>query len=261
MNDPEWDDEVDVVCTDTGLAGLATAISAADQDGEVFLASAPTPARHGWFTIDVMSDGDEATGDEATRDYLRSLTSDIDLSALGQHDADLPVRAAGEPVPVRRRPIPTFDGARLRDWAARCIPSPTGYLYTQVTDWTSATMDRGDGELVKVTEIGEMIPDVADPIGSVRRWLTAQAEDRDLWPQPVTRFERFVFEDHVVTGAGFATADGPLSIRARHGVLICRHEDVARGPAGDGLTGQDPLRVALVGKEASRFGRVELLTG
>ncbi|SRX81046.1 hypothetical protein [Mycolicibacterium parafortuitum] len=255
MNDPEWDDEVDVVCTDTGLAGLATAISAADQDGEVFLASAPTPARHGWFTFDSTFDDDEATAD-----YIGSLTSDIDVSALSQHDADLPVRAAGEPVPVRRRPIPAFDGARLRDWAARCIPSPTGYLYTQVTDWTSATMDRGDGDLVKVTEIGEVIPDIADPIGSVRRWLTAQAEDRDLWPQPVTRFERLVFEDHVVTGAVFATADGPLAVRARHGVLICRHEDVTRGPASDGLTGQDRLRVALVGKEASRFGRVELLT-
>ena len=146
------------------------------------------------------------------------------------------------------------------EWAAVCVPSPSGYLYTQVTDWTSTTLDGGDGDLFKVTEIGVMAPDPDDTVGSVHDWLSDEARDRDIFPNPVTRFERLVFEDGVVTGAVFGTESGPLTVRARHGVLICRNGIPARGASPPGFPGHAPLRVALVGKEASRFGRVELLT-
>lgn len=248
--EPDWDDEVDVVCTDTGLAGLATAISAVEQDGEVFLAGAPaaTDADRGWFDF---------AGDEATVEYLGELTADLDVAGLRQLDPDLPVRLMSEAAPARGRTVPPFEGPRLREWAALCVPSPSGYLYTQVTDWTSATMLGGDGDLFKVTEIGVMTPDPGDPVGSVRNWLNDEARDRDISAHPVTRFERLVFEDGVVTGAVFDTGSGPLTVRARHGVLICRNGIPARR---ERLPGHTPLRVALVGKEASRFGRVELLT-
>ncbi len=255
--DPEWDDEVDVVCTDSGVAGLATAICTVDEDGEVFIADQPpaerpdpTHPRRGWFG---------PAGDAATDEYFGELTADIDVATLTQLDPTLPVRLAGEPVAPRRRPIPAFEGARLREWAARCIPSPTGYLYTQVTDWTSATVDCGDAELVKIAEIGQMTPDPERPIGSVRDWLTEEALDRDVSAYPVTRFDGLVFEEGVVVGAVFSTQHGPMTIRARHGVLICRNESDADDPLA-GYLPADTLRVALVGKEASRFGRVELLT-
>lgn len=251
--EPDWDDEVDVVCTDTGLAGLATAIAAVEQDGEVFLATAPSPtgADRGWF---------DYAGDEETVEYLGQLTADIDVAGLRQLDPDLPVRLMSQTSPARGRMVPAFEGSRLREWAAVCVPSPSGYLYTQVTDWTSPTLDGGDGDLFKVTEIGMMATDPDDTVGSVHDWLSDEARDRDIFPYPVTRFERLVFEDGVVTGAVFGTESGPLTVRARHGVLICRNGVPARGTSLPGLPGHTPLRVALVGKEASRFGRVELLT-
>lgn len=258
MNDPEWDDEVDVVCTDTGLAALATAISATEEDGEVFLADPSRAPRHGWFGL-VRPDGEVDREDDETAAYLAELTADLDLTSLTRQDAALPVRRAGAVVPVRRRPIPAFEGRRLRDWAARCIPSPTGYLYTQVTDWTSTTMDCGDGELFKVLDIGAV--DVGDdPIGAVTDWLAGEAQDRGLHGVEVTRFEHLVFDEGVVAGAVFSTPDGPLAVRARHGILMGPGTAVPAEASADSAAAGHGVRVALVGKEASRFGRVELLT-
>lgn len=257
--EPEWDDEVDVVCTDSGMAGLATAISAIDGDAEVFLADAhdePRPGGTGgagrtWFDF-----GDDA----ATAEYRNQLTADLDLAALAQCGADLPVRLAGEAVPARRRPRPPFEGSRLREWTAECIASPSGYLYTRVTDWTSEMTECGPGELVMVSEIGSITPDSDDPAGSVVEWLTAEVLDRGLPPHRVRRFDRLVFEEGTVVGAVFSTEDGPLAIRARHGVLVCRQAP----PGGDDFYRRLPddadLRIALIGKDGSRFGRVELLT-
>jgi hypothetical protein len=255
--DFEWDDEVDVVCTDSGVGGLATAICAADEDGDVFIADLPAPGyrapsrpQRSWFSVPT---------DAATGEYFRELTDDIDVPGLTQPDADLPVRLMGETVPARRRPIPPFEGRNLREWAARCIPSPTGYLYTQVTDWRSPTVDC-DGDLYKITEIGSTTPDPTRPIESVREWLMVQARERDLRPQPVTRFDGLVFEEGMVAGAVFSTDRGPMTVRARHGVLICRNRTDAPDPVDGRFASDTVLRVALVGKEASRFGRVELIT-
>jgi hypothetical protein len=253
--DPEWDEEVDVVCTDSGIAGLATAISAADEDVDVFVASASdTPAdgsRQSWFEF-----GDDA----ATAAYRDELTADLDVEALGHGDSNLPLRLSGELIPIRRRPRPPFEGPQLREWNARCVTAPTGYLYTRVTDWTSELMDCGGGDVVKVTEIGSMTPDLDNPAGSVTEWLTAEAQDRGVSPEPVRRFDRLVFEEGVVVGAVFSTDDGLLTIRARHGVLVCAKVTAARDDFYRELPGKPVLRVALVGKDASRFGRVELLT-
>ncbi len=250
--DVAWDIEVDVVCTDSGLAGVATAISTARAEGSVFLASAPPTADSTWFGIE--------SGDGPTAEYLHELTADIAVAALPRLDADLPIRASWRPDPPRGRRLPTFDGARLRDWAARCIPSPTGYLYTRVTGWDTVAIQGQDGQALAVSEIGELAPDGADPAGSVRRWLDEQADDVGVFADPVLRWERLIFHEGVVVGAEFATTDGPLTVRARHGVLICR----AAGPLDLGGTASvapdAALRVALVGTVASRFGRVELLT-
>lgn len=255
--DPEWDDEVDVVCTDSGMAGLATAITAVDEDVDVFLAGAPVPdaavdgPAQSWFAF-----GD----DDATAEYRRELTADFDVAAPTQRGADLPIRREGELVPVRQRPRPAFDGGLLRDWNARCVATPSGYLYSRVTDWTSAMMDCGGGELIKVTEVGTVAVDADDPVGSVMGWLTAEARERGVTPYPVRRFDRLVFEDGVVTGAIFSTDSGPMAVRARHGVLICRQQRSAADASRRSPAGGQVLRIALVAKDASRFGRVELLT-
>ena len=74
----EWDDEVDVVCTDAGVAGLAAAISAVDEGAEVYVASAPPPAHEGWFPSD--------SPDPETAAYFAELTGDLTVAALPRTD-------------------------------------------------------------------------------------------------------------------------------------------------------------------------------
>jgi hypothetical protein len=240
------------------MAGLAAAISAVDADVEVFVADAqgegPVSADDsvpGWFVF-----GD----DEANAVYRSELTADLDSEALVRRGSALPVRPAGELVPARRRPRPPFEGSRLPQWTAECIAASTGFLYTQVTDWTSEMMDCGAGDLVRVTEIGSMTVDLDDPVSSVVEWLTAEARERGVSPWPVRRFDRLVFEEGAVIGAIFSTDSGPLAIRAHHGVLVCSKPNPAVDHVSRRLPGSPNLRVALIGKDASRFGRVELLT-
>lgn len=256
--DLQWDDEVDVVCTGAGLAGLAVAISAVDEGAEVLVADAPGPeaavtgSNHvGWFTVE--------SGDSETTAYLAALAGALDASALPQLDDDLPIRPAPEPATPERR-VPPFVGSELRDWTARCIPSPSGYLYTRVTDWTSTAMESSDGDALEVTDLGSMTPDPGDIVGSVLEWLDQEAHQRGVDILPVARFERLVFEERDVIGAVFTTADGPWAVRARHGVLLCQAGFPAVRPPRLPEAGDAVLRVSLVGKAASRFGRVELLT-
>ncbi|WP_234897288.1 FAD-binding protein [Mycolicibacterium vanbaalenii] len=255
--DLQWDDEVDVVCTDAGVAGLAGALSAADAGAEVLVAKVQAPqvsdaagGPPGWFTID--------SGDSETAAYLAELAGDLDPAALSLLDDGVPVRPAPTPAAPPARKVPPFVGAELREWTSRCIRSPSGYLYTRVTDWTATAMLSATGDAVGITEIGSMSPGPGDRAGSVLDWLDTEARSRDVDVEVVTRLDRLVFEDGQVVGAVFTTADGPLAVRARHGVLLCRAGVPARGTAQ--LPAAGVMRVALVSKSASRFGRVELLT-
>ena len=67
------------------------------------------------------------------------------------------------PVDTRGTVAP-FVGARLRDWAARCLASPYGFVYTRVSDWQSTTLQTADGEALEVAEIGSMTPDPAKSV-------------------------------------------------------------------------------------------------
>lgn len=248
-----WDDEVDVICTDTALGGLATAIATARAGGSVLLASADPPTSEtGWFGSIQL--------DNPTETYLHELTADIELESLPRPSVDLPVRLVSTPLATnegRRRRVDTFDGALLRDWAMQCIPARTGYLYTRVAGWDTAAWQSDDGGRLAVSEIGAMSPDVDDVGGSLVSWLTAAAEDAGVFVDRPTVLQRLVFDGGVVVGAEFDTADGALTVRARHGVLLCRVVEPLVTPT---LPQGAEVRVALVGRLASRFGRVELLT-
>ena len=99
---------------------------------------------------------------------------------------------------------------------------------------------------------------------SVARFWTGSThrrDDRGIEVHHATSLQRIVFEEGDVVGAVFATPDGPLAVRARHGVTVASGGPQAAMAAGqplpvDGAT----LRVGLVGQTASRFGRLELLT-
>ena len=73
--------------------------------------------------------------------------------------------------------------------------------------------------------------------------------------------QRIVFEDGQVVGAVIATPDGPYAIRARHGVSLAPGGTRVNAAMPHELLARDAtVRLCLVSRTASRFGRLELVT-
>ena len=266
----EWDLDADVVCTGFGAAGLATAISVVDLGGDVFVASSingtPGPSvepfavhpdrLHPWLPADVS--------DTETSDYLAALWSDLGPARRSVRDVDVPICVVRERPAEAGRTIAPFVGARLRDWTAHCLTSPYGFLHTRVRDWGTTTLHTIEGEVIEVAEIGSISPDFDNVSGSVVDWVAAQARDRNIEIQADCSLQRIVFKEGNAIGAVFSTPDGPLAVQARHGVTVATgspriNATPQRFRSGGALVGAD-LKVCVVSRHASRFGRLELLT-
>jgi hypothetical protein len=262
----QWDLDVDMVCTGSGVAGLASAIAGGDLGGDVFVAGSPRAdvsgepvaalrrqsearSEHPWL--------DTGVSDLETTDYLAALSSDLGPGDRPS-DAGLPISVVHE-VPVEPGlTVAPFYGAKLREWTARCLASPYGFLHTRLSDWWTTTLHTLDGETIEVAEIGSMTTDPDN--GGLLDWLGAQARDRGIEIQPDCALHRIVFEDGDAVGAVFATPDGPLAVHARYGVTVTTGSPTAAAPPHHVATAGAPMRVCLVSRYASRFGRVELLT-
>jgi hypothetical protein len=288
-----WDLEVDVAVIGAGIGGLANAIAAVDAGGEVLVANAvpersavpatsavpetsavpgarsvsSAQALPGYSPIALRERVATARGwllrdtlDLETGDYLAAVGEDIPDSAIDPGDGAVPRRSARNlsTEEAFRRPVETFVGARLTGWAAQCVASPYGLLYTSMRDWRSTTMKSANGESIEALSIGAI--DWADGFGdgALRQWLTAEALKRDIEVEAETRFERIVFEEGVIAGVVLSTEDGPLAVRTRAGITFAP-SDHATGADGHVGVPEERLQVCLVGRTASRFGRVELL--
>gem|GEM_PF-778926 len=264
----DWDLAVDTVCTGAGAAGLAAAVFAVDFGADVFVAAPPrtdtardpdAPFRahlsrvHPWLGARI--------GDLETVDFLAALSSDLASVRRPVGEADLPISVVHEAPVEARNGVAPFYGARLRDWAARCLASPYGFLHTRVVNWPTTALHASDGEIIEVAEIGAMTPDPDDVGGSVQRWLQRQAQLRYVEVEPDCALQRIVFDQGTAIGAVFDTPHGSLAVRARYGVTV-----VSDGPQVNAAPPQQPatwdgaVRVCLVSRRASRFGRLELLT-
>ncbi|ULE35959.1 hypothetical protein K3G64_25320 [Mycobacterium sp. IDR2000157661] len=252
-----WDDEVDVVCTGAGAAGLGSALAVVELGGSVFVADpsrCEAAAMRSWLGAGVS--------DVETTDYFAALAPDLGPLRRSSYDAEVPVRAVEHHHPPAEsgRTVAPFVGSRLRDWAARCLATPYGYLYTRLPDWHSTTVQTTDGEIVEVAEIGTMTPDPDDVGGSILDWMQAQARSCDIEPTSDTTLERIVFEEGVAIGAVFATPSGSLAIRARHGITVASAASGPLAPSAGRLQAGAAVRIGLTGQRASRFGRLEVLT-
>ena len=207
----KWDEEVDVVSTGSGIAGLAHAVAVVDMGGEVFVADSRGDIEPSGTSVAVRSRVDRLhwlevdVPDAETNEYFAALSSDLGPLTRSARDVDLPIRVVDHAKPVDpRRAVAPFVGARLREWAARCLASPYGYLYTRVADWPSTTLRTVDGDTIEVAEIGSITPEPANVGGSVwngsrhRRESGASKSTRQLVAADRVRGRR-------VVGAVFAT--------------------------------------------------------
>ncbi|WP_197373953.1 hypothetical protein [Mycolicibacterium baixiangningiae] len=242
-----WDHEVDVLCVGDAVGAFASAVVAADEGVEVLVAT-PTADDRGWPADQVA--------DEETLAYFAALTDG--LPAAPRPAAEVPVRPVRPLTAAERRSrnVPPFYGGRLRKWTEQCLGSPYGLLHTRVTDWRTTTMRTIDNRPVQVKVIGKIALPTAGGSVPLAAWLHGQASMRDIDVQTDARLQRIVFEEGVVIGAVFDTADGPYAVRARHGITLAPR---VAATVNDDVRGDDEAEVALVSEIGSRFARVELL--
>lgn len=247
-----WNYEVDVVCTGAGAAGLAHALAVDEVGADVFVAD-PAPAEPTGATwLDV------GIADSETREYFTELVAD--LGALRRPTPDVPIRVVPPGKAETGRTVAPFVGSRLRDWAARCLATPYGFLSTRLPDWQTSTVASSDLGILEVSELGVLTAGSADVGAAVRDWLAARAAQEGIETNTGHTLQRVVFEEGVAVGAVFDTADGPVAIRARHGVTVAAGSSQVGGPAPVDVPADASLRICVVGQRASRFGRLELIS-
>jgi hypothetical protein len=199
-----------------------------------------------------MLDGD-------TIAYLDALTQD--LQPLSDHvwNAEVPVRVLGDGAPTGKRAA-TFVGSRLKDWAASCLDSPYGILYSRVFDRDVLSAYTGAGEPIEVSVIGQLEFDPDQPGTALTEWLMDRAQERDIQIRQSTSLQRLVFEGGQVVGAVIGSQSGERAVRTRRGVVMATGGDgiETAWPARGNLEGRT-VQVAVVSRPASRFAEVELL--
>jgi hypothetical protein len=258
-----WDTEVDLVCIGAGIGGLATAIATVDAGEDVIVADtgqiAASVATHGglgaarrWLQHDGV--------DVETEDFLAALVEGLDPLARPPGASRVPTRVARSWTGDGRSVEP-FVGATIRAWDAQCLGSPYGTLHSSVFGWHRTRMRSSDGEAIEVIPIGEI--DWHDGLGEhdLLDWMGGQAYESDVEVLSASSLQRIVFEEGLIVGVVLDTPDGPYAVGTRRGVTLSPPDN---GPAAAGqLTAPsrgDRKQVCLVGRSASRFGRVELVT-
>jgi hypothetical protein len=156
-------------------------------------------------------------GDDETNRYFGELWQDLRVPVHREPAVETPIRDDIAPAASITRRVEPFVGSRLRDWAASCLASPYGFLYSRVRERGAVTMRSSRGESFEVAAIGsiELGPD--RPRVNLADWLSAQVRDRGIEVCADSPLPRIVFEDERVRGAVLDTPSGPRAVRARHG--------------------------------------------
>jgi hypothetical protein len=257
IDESQWDDVADLICTGRGRLGPAVAAAARRAGFDVMFAGLPDTAARDAEHLD----GRLGITDEETVAYLRALTEDF--TAVPASDSVIPTRVVDGPLrsPRMRGRLDTFHGAALRDWGTACVSSPYGVLYTRVADPQLLVSYAGtDGGAFEATVLDSIDLDPERPADSLEHWLSAVSRSDG---RPTSgEFQRLVFDEGMVVGAVLGSAGGERTVRARHGVLLSLGDGPITGGAQSGdLNPRETAEVALVSRPASRFARLEFLTG
>ena len=248
LSELHWDDVVDVICAGVGPGVLAHAILSTDLGLTVELADAVSPFE--------LTDPDTVA-------YLEAVTDDLGPLSRFLWDLEVPLIHA-EPVKPwadRRARIEPFVGSRLRDWAARCVMSPFGVVYSAVPEAGVTAMRSDEVETIRAAALGAYRPDTDRPGAALADWLAEQACERGIAAHGLG-LQRLIFEYGRVAGAAIGTPAGTRLIRATEGVALSTGAvpEGAEWPVQPEL-GDTVVQVAIVTRTGSKFGRVELLSG
>jgi hypothetical protein len=258
----KWDREVDLVSIGAGVGGLAGAIATVDAGCDVLVADAP-PVRVNRGSGVVTRRRVQACGwliteatDAETADYFAEFAAWVPGSAYVARDVPVPTRVVSA---VREGEIEPFIGSRLSDWA-RAVPhvalrhAPLPRLRQGGPhDASSRRRDRRG---------------VADRLDRLaRRHGRAGTAGLDGRPGAQSRRGR---ADRCATAPAGVRRRTRRRRRVRHtgwthggacpqGISVAptEHEGSAGEPVGG--VGGEQRQVCLVGRTASRFGRVEIL--
>lgn len=263
-----WDEEVDVACIGAGIGALANAIATVDAGGRVLVADAARTrvgdgsqvtvrdrvhAKRGWLIHDAL--------DAETDGYFSALTDGVAESTEPLCDPSVPVRVARnlslDEADGRR--VETFVGARLDDWAATCLFSRYGLMHTSTRHWPTTTMRTIDGDSVEVFSVGAIQASDGHGEGALRQWMSAQVRERGIVVRAASALQRIVFDRDAIVGVVLSTPEGPYAVRTRAGVTFAPRDQDGGSAGAAELACGDRLQVCMIGRTASRFGRVELL--
>ena len=230
-----WDETVDVLCVGEGPGALAYAIFCAAADLDVLIVE--------------LSDLDPQTCEWRT-----AMTEDLDG---GPPDPHLSLIRA-EPVPVLpindRTKLEPFVGEHLRQWSAGCLASPFGVMFTEVPDL--GAMRTAEGRSITAGIVGGFRCAGGAPGPTMVRWLRENAEG--LFAPADDRLGGLVVEEGRIVGVILDTADGPCRIGVNRGLALSLAVEPQYWPDQPELAGLE-VDVAVVGRQAGRFARVELL--
>src|ERR1700754_4337417 len=201
-----WDDELDIVCTGSRVRR--------HRDGRPSPQS--MPASRCWQPTHLIE-----VDDDQTIRYFREVSQDL-IRARRAPAMAAPIRVIDDSAPAMSTPrrLDPFIGSGLQNWAASCLASPCGFLYSRVVERKAVTMRSSRGESYEVTTVGaiELGPDL--PQVMLGDWLSAQADDRDIEVRVDSPLKRLVLEDARVLPAVLRTPSGMRAVRARRGILV-----------------------------------------
>lgn len=138
--------------------------------------------------------------DAETNEYLNAVTENLAPFTRCGRDVDVPIRVVDDPLSIGscrrgRTVVEPFLGARLTDWAARCVTARYGLLYSYVTGRHMAPMRSRDGEQFEVAVSGSLDSGGRLHGSAIADWLSTQAKDRGIDVHVASPLLLLVFED------------------------------------------------------------------
>ena len=238
MADPDsgvaWDDTVDAICVGTSPGVLAYAVCCAAHGLDVLLVHPPDEPDQqtaAWYAA-------------MTEDLTPTVSPGREYAGEGRQGFSFE-RVAPMPEPTGKRvKLEPFVGEHLRQWSAHCSSSPLGVMLTEIPELL-VPMRTEDGATITAAFLGEIHD------GDVLTWLADRAREVGIAESDGTMSAMVLEEGRI---AGVELDDGTLV--ATTGGLAFPVAAEALVPDVPGLGGST---VAIVGRPAGRFARVDLL--